>query len=93
MSIWWGDERCVDPVVHGRILVRPQLGKDGEGCELDEVALTEAVTVSAAAGTDPEALARAIDRILSDGDLARRLSEGAHERGKDYDWGVLAEHV
>jgi glycosyltransferase involved in cell wall biosynthesis len=42
---------------------------------------------------DPEALARAIDRILSDGDLARRLSEGAHERGKDYDWEVLAEHV
>jgi glycogen(starch) synthase len=42
---------------------------------------------------DPEALARAIDRILSDGDLARRLSEGAHQRGKDYDWEVLAEHV
>jgi glycogen(starch) synthase len=42
---------------------------------------------------DPEALARAIDRILSDGDLARRLSEGAHERGKDYDWEVIAEHV
>src|ERR671921_1514797 len=31
---------------------------------------------------DPEALARAIDRILSDGDLARRLSEGAQQRGK-----------
>jgi glycogen(starch) synthase len=42
---------------------------------------------------DPEALARVIDRILSDGDLARRLSEGAHERGKDYDWEVIAEHV
>jgi glycogen synthase len=42
---------------------------------------------------DPEALARAIDRILSDGDLARRLSEGAQQRGKDYDWKVLAEHV
>jgi len=42
---------------------------------------------------DPEALARAIDRIFSDGDLARRLSEGAQQRGKDYDWEVLAEHV
>jgi glycosyltransferase involved in cell wall biosynthesis len=42
---------------------------------------------------DPEALARRIDRILSDGDLARRLSEGAQERGKDYDWEVLAERV
>jgi glycogen(starch) synthase len=42
---------------------------------------------------DPEALARAIDRILSDRDLARRLSEGAHQRGKDYDWEVLAEQV
>jgi glycogen synthase len=42
---------------------------------------------------DPEALARGIDRILSDGDLARRLSEGAQERGKDYDWEVLAERV
>jgi glycogen(starch) synthase len=42
---------------------------------------------------DPEALARAIDRLLADRDLARRLSEGARERGKDYDWEVLAERV
>ena len=34
---------------------------------------------------DPEALARAIDRLLADRNLARRLSEGARERGKDYD--------
>jgi len=25
--------------------------------------------------------------------LARRLSEGAHQRGKDYDWEVLAGRV
>jgi glycogen synthase len=42
---------------------------------------------------DPEALARAIDRLLADRDLACRLSEGAHERAKDYDWEVLAERV
>ena len=34
---------------------------------------------------DPEALARAIDRLLANRNLARRLSEGARERGKDYD--------
>ncbi len=42
---------------------------------------------------EPEALAGAIDRLLADRDLARQLSEGAQERGKDYDWEVLAERV
>jgi len=42
---------------------------------------------------EPEALARAIDRLLADRDLACRLSEGAQERVKDYDWEVLAERV
>src|SRR5215212_375987 len=42
---------------------------------------------------DPGALARAIDRLLAERDLARQLSEGAKERGKDYDWEVLAERV
>ena len=42
---------------------------------------------------EPEALARAIDRFLADRDLARRLSEGAQQRAKDYDWEVLAERV
>ena len=42
---------------------------------------------------DPEALARAIDRLLADRDLARRLSEEAQERAKDYDWEVLAERI
>ena len=42
---------------------------------------------------EPEALAHAIDRLLAERDLARRLSEGAQERGKDYDWEVLAERV
>ena len=40
---------------------------------------------------DSEALARAIDRVLSSPDLARRLGEAA--RAKDYDWEVLAERV
>src|SRR5215211_6329433 len=42
---------------------------------------------------DPEALARAIDRLLADRALANRLSEGAQKRGKDYDWEVLAGRV
>ena len=42
---------------------------------------------------DPEALARAIDCLLADRKLACRLSEGAQERAKDYDWEVLAERV
>jgi glycogen(starch) synthase len=42
---------------------------------------------------DPEALARTINRLLADRDLARRLSEEAQERAKDYDWEVLAERV
>jgi glycogen(starch) synthase len=42
---------------------------------------------------EPEALARAIDRLLADRDLGRRLSEEAQGRAKDYDWEVLAERV
>jgi glycogen synthase len=42
---------------------------------------------------DPEALARAIGRLLGDRSLACRLSEGAQERGRGYDWEVLAERV
>ena len=42
---------------------------------------------------DPGALARAIDRLLADSGLARRLSEGAQGRGKDYGWEVLAGRV
>ena len=42
---------------------------------------------------EPEALARAIDRLLADPGLTCRLSEGARERGKDYDWEVLAGRV
>src|SRR5215211_5481105 len=43
--------------------------------------------------SEPEALARAIDRLLADRDLGRRLSEEAQGRAKDYDWEVLAERV
>jgi len=42
---------------------------------------------------EPEALARAIDRLLADPGLTCQLSEGARERGKDYDWEVLAGRV
>jgi glycogen(starch) synthase len=42
---------------------------------------------------DPEAIALAIDRLLANRDLVRRLSKGAHQRGKDYDWEVLAGRV
>src|SRR5215218_879266 len=42
---------------------------------------------------EPEAFARAIDRLLAERDLARQLSAGAQERAKDYDWEVLAERV
>jgi glycogen synthase len=36
---------------------------------------------------EPEAFAHAINRLLADRDLVRRLSEGAQERVKDHDWG------
>jgi glycogen(starch) synthase len=42
---------------------------------------------------DSEALARAIDRVLSSPDLARQLGEAARKRAKDYDWEMLAERV
>src|SRR5215212_7953633 len=42
---------------------------------------------------NPGALARAIDRLLADRDLVRRLSEEARQRAKHYDWEVLAERV
>jgi glycogen(starch) synthase len=42
---------------------------------------------------DPEALACAIDRVLSSPDLAHQLGEAAREQAKDYDWEVLAERV
>jgi glycogen(starch) synthase len=43
--------------------------------------------------SDAEALARAIDRALTNTHLARRLGAAARERAKDYDWDVLAERV
>lgn len=42
---------------------------------------------------DPVALAAAIDRILEDEHLARRLSAAAHRRAARYDWNVLAANV
>jgi glycogen(starch) synthase len=42
---------------------------------------------------DPDALARAIDRVLADADLAARLSAGARERAPEYDWDRVADAV
>jgi glycogen(starch) synthase len=42
---------------------------------------------------DPRALARAIERILSDPCLARGLSQEARRRAADYDWSLLALEV
>ena len=42
---------------------------------------------------DPEALAGAIDRLLAEPDLARRLGAAARKRARDYDWGVLAGRI
>src|SRR5215210_7347665 len=55
--------------------------------------IEDGVTGVLVAPGEPGALARAINRILADRGLACRLSEGAQERGKDYDWEVLAERV
>jgi glycogen(starch) synthase len=43
--------------------------------------------------SDAEALARAIDRVLANTDLARRLGAAARELAKDYDWDTLADRV
>lgn len=42
---------------------------------------------------DPAALARAIDRLLADRDLAARLGERARAEAAAYDWDVLAGEV
>jgi glycogen(starch) synthase len=42
---------------------------------------------------EPEALARAIDRVLGSPGLARRLGQAARERGRGYDWETLADRV
>lgn len=42
---------------------------------------------------DPKGLARAIDRVLGDPRLARRLAGAARLRARDYDWEVLADRV
>lgn len=42
---------------------------------------------------DPAALASALDRLLADAALARRLAEREHERASAYDWSLLARRV
>lgn len=43
--------------------------------------------------SDPEALARALDRVLADASLAERLRNGARAAAEGYDWEVLADKV
>jgi glycosyltransferase involved in cell wall biosynthesis len=42
---------------------------------------------------DPAAFADAIDRLVADSGLARRLGEGARRAAGAYDWDALAERV
>jgi glycogen synthase len=42
---------------------------------------------------DPPALARAIDELLSDADLAARLGAMARQRSRAYEWSRLAKRV
>src|SRR5947208_621841 len=42
---------------------------------------------------DPAALAEAIDALLSDRDLARRLATAARERARGYEWSELAAGI
>jgi len=42
---------------------------------------------------DPAALAEAVGRILTDRDMARRLSAAARERADDFRWDVVADQV
>jgi glycogen(starch) synthase len=42
---------------------------------------------------DPAALARAIDAVLGDGELAARLAAGARRRAPDYDWTSVVARV
>jgi glycogen(starch) synthase len=42
---------------------------------------------------DPQQLARALDRLIGDADLARRLGEGGRRTAAGYRWDVLARRV
>jgi phosphatidyl-myo-inositol alpha-mannosyltransferase len=42
---------------------------------------------------DPEALAAGLVRVLSDGDLARRLGEAGRERARTFDWPLVVDRL
>jgi glycogen(starch) synthase len=102
-------ERLPAALVHADLLVLPSLYEELGTVLLEAMQAGLPVVASKTGGIpdviedgvngmlvlpgEPEALARAIDRFLADRDLARRLSEGAQQRAKDYDWEVLAERV
>jgi phosphatidyl-myo-inositol alpha-mannosyltransferase len=42
---------------------------------------------------DPESLAAGLVRVLTDGDLARRLGEAGRERARSYDWSLVVDRL
>lgn len=68
---------CGTPVVASRVGGLPHVVRDGEtGLLVPE--------------NDPEALADGLKRILTDGDLRRRLGENAHQVAQGYSWQQVA---
>lgn len=68
---------CGTPVVASRVGGLPHVVRDGEtGLLVPE--------------NDPEALADGLKRILTDGDLGRRLGERAHQVAQGYSWQQVA---
>ena len=55
--------------------------------------LTDGVTGRLVPPGDPRALATAIDEVLADRELARRLGEAARERASGFHWDTLAGRV
>jgi glycosyltransferase involved in cell wall biosynthesis len=75
------------PVVVTRVGGMPEVVRDGE----------TGLLVDGGAGADPEVLANglaaAVDRLLDDPDLRRRMAVAARDRARDYSWPVLAGRV
>jgi len=102
-------ERLPAAMVHADVLVLPSLYEELGTVLLEAMQAALPIVASRTGGIpdviedgvngllvppgEPDALARAIDRVLADRALAYRLSEGARARGKDYDWEVLAGRV
>ena len=102
-------ERLPAVLTHADLLVRPSLYEELGTVLLEAMQAGLPIVASKTGGIpdviedgvngilvppgNPEALARAVDRLLADRELAFRLSEGTRQRGKDYDWEVLAKRV